>query len=108
MKTDAIERCIRVTEDEGAEWDVGQSDNGYGNRCLRPVADARTELDALKAELTRLRALLASGQVVDLARVDAAACHGRHFVSHGLDMRVFLSEGGTVREWLIEKAGVKA
>lgn len=71
----------------------------------------KAERDAAQAELTRLRALLASGQCVDLARVtDDALYTAAHeaYVMAGFDHRSDARFAAEFRAWLVEKAGVKS
>lgn len=73
---------------------------------VQAIADhATARAEKAEEELTRLRALLASGQCVDLARVSDEEVLIEHL--GGLKWPD-VSDVRALRAWLIEKAGVKA
>lgn len=90
VKTDAIELAIvEYTEDDAQAEAI------------------RAELVAIKAELAeldRLRALLASGQCVDLAKVEDQRLMGEMYAA---SQRQFSNGPGRMRRFLIDQAGVK-
>jgi hypothetical protein len=92
IKTSAIELAIVEYQDDDQAEDI------------------RDELHALLAEITRLRALLASGQCVDLAKLTDSELGGKSVHSGNCDdadCDTRISFGEDLRQWLLEKAGVK-
>lgn len=98
MKTDAIDEAILEATQRAVR-------RGFDADVFD---EARAQLDALKAELARLRALLASGKCVDLARVTDAEVGTKVLHSWRDCCATPEAFDEELRSMLVEKPGVKA
>lgn len=86
----------------GALEQMRRDAHDYHQQCAAHQVTT-DELEAAEAELTRLRALLASGQVVDLARIPDGLLAGA--MDSDLNFIVRLGIAHEFKRWLIDTAG---